>query len=211
MIPADVPSPIDLKDMMDAQEWERTAMQRPFREEFFEAFNTQLGLLEEHKLSAIELGAGPGFLALHILSRGPGIHYTLLDFSLAMHTLAKRRLEPLDGVEVKYVECDFKTAGWADSLDQYDVVLSNQAVHELRHKRYARDFFIQVRSLLKANGILLFCDHYCGEGGLSNDQLYMSLEEQREVLRSAGFKASEVLVKGGRALYSARLESKGSE
>ena len=209
MIPADVPSPIDLKDMVDAQEWERTAMQRPFREEFFEAFNTQLGLLEVPSLSAIELGAGPGFLALHILVRRPNIHYTLLDFSSAMHTLAKRRLEPLIGVDFKYIECDFKTAGWADSLGQYDAVLSNQAVHELRHKRYALDFFRQVRSLLKPGGILLFCDHYYGEGGLSNDQLYMSLEEQCEVLRSAGFNASEVLVKGGRALYSARLESKG--
>lgn len=211
MIPADVPSPIDLKDMVDAQEWERTAMQRPFREEFFEAINAQLGLLEVSCLSAIELGAGPGFLALHILTRRPNIHYTLLDFSSAMHTLAKRRLEPLDSVEIEYLECDFKAVGWADSLDQYDLVLTNQAVHELRHKRYALDFFMQVRGLLKPNGILLFCDHYCGEGGLSNDQLYMNLEEQREVLRRAGFIATEVLVKGGRALYSASLESKGSE
>ena len=101
MIPADVPSPIDLKDMVDAQEWERTAMQRPFREEFFEAINAQLGLLEVSCLSAIELGAGPGFLALHILTRRPNIHYTLLDFSSAMHTLAKRRLEPLDSVEIE--------------------------------------------------------------------------------------------------------------
>ncbi len=209
MIPADVPSPIDLKDMVDAQEWERTAMQRPFREEYFEVFNAQLAMLETPKLSVIELGAGPGFLAMHILSRRPDIDYTLLDFSSAMHTLAKRRLKPLDCVELKYIECDFKTAGWVESLGQFDAVLSNQAVHELRHKRYALDFFIQVRSLLKPGGILLFCDHYCGDGGLSNDQLYMSLDEQREVLRSAGFNASEVLVKGGRALYSARLESKG--
>tara|TARA_R100001377_G_scaffold82665_1_gene63286 strand:- start:1125 stop:1760 length:636 start_codon:yes stop_codon:yes gene_type:complete len=211
MMPPDVPSPIDLKDMNDAQEWERTAMLRPFREEFFQAFNAQLDLLEEPRLSVIELGAGPGFLAQYILLRRPDIDYTLLDFSPAMHTLAQRRLESIDSVAIQYIECDFKTAGWATSLGQYDAVLCNQAVHELRHKRYAPEFFERVRSLLKADGVLLFCDHYCGEGGLGNDQLYMSLEEQREVLRGAGFKASAVLVKGGRALYSAMLESKGSE
>ena len=162
-------------------------------------------------LSLLELGSGPGFLALHILTRRPGIDYTLLDFSPAMHTLAQRRLEIVDGAAVKYIECDFKANGWTVGLGQYGAVLSNQAVHELRHKRYAQDFFVQVRSLLKPRGILLFCDHYCGEGGVSNDQLYMNLEEQRAVLRGAGFKAVEVLVKGGRALYCARLESKGSE
>ena len=186
-------------------------MQRPFREEFFEAFNAQLSKLHEPKLSVIELGAGPGFLALHILSKRSHIHYALLDFSTAMHTLAKRRLAPFESADLEYIECDFKTTGWADSLGQYDAVISNQAVHELRHKRYAFDFFKQVRSLLKPGGILLFCDHYCGDGGLSNDQLYMSLEEQREVLLCAGYKAAEVLVKGGRALYCAQLESKGSE
>ena len=204
----DVPSPINLREMSDAIEWERTAMQRPFREEYFDAFHSQLNLLEKHNLSLIELGAGSGFLAQHILSRTAGIDYTLLDFSPAMHILAKRRLETLDSECLHYVECDFKASRWASKLSQYDAILTNQAVHELRHKRYALNFFLELHSLLKPDGILLYCDHHSGVGGWSNDQLYMSLEEQRETLKRAGFKASEVLVKGGRALYRAQLEQR---
>jgi predicted methyltransferase len=76
-------------------------------------------------------------------------------------------------------------------------------VHELRHKQYAASLHRQVRTLLKPNGVYLVCDHYCGEGGMKNDQLYQSLEEQRSSITSAGFQVAEVLIKGGRALYHA--------
>ena len=47
----------------------------------------------------------------------------------------------------------------------------------------------------------LLCDHFAGEGGMTNDQLYMSVEEQQSALRRAGFTEVEVLLlKGG--LYS---------
>gem|GEM_PF-2236345 len=150
-------------------------------------------------------------MTLDILSRTAGIQYTLLDFSPAMHILAKRRLASIDCSAVQYLECDFKNTGWSNPLGQYDAILTNQAVHELRHKRDAPDFFMQIRGLLKPDGILLFCDQYYGDDGMRNDQLYMSLEEQRGALASAGFKVSEVLVKGGRALHCALLEAKGAE
>lgn len=182
-------------------------MQRPFREEYFEAFYSQLHLLGKPNLKVLELGSGPGFLAHYILSRSQGIEYTLLDFSPAMHTLAQRRLECVDMRDVQFIERNFKDPSWPSNLGQYDAILSNQAVHELRHKRYAHDLFLQLHGLLKPEGILLFCDHYCGADGISNDQLYMSLAEQREALDTAGFEAKEVLVKGGRALYCARSKA----
>lgn len=210
MNPPDVPSPIDLKDELDAREWERTAMQRPYREEFFAAIYEQLVSLGDSRLAVLELGSGPGFLAHHILSRTQGIDYTLLDFSPAMHGLAKRRLETIESANVQYVQSDFKAAGWSKGFGQYDAILSNQAVHELRHKRFAPDLFLQLRELLGPTGMLLFCDHYFGVDGMDNDQLYMSLEEQRTALTSAGFAVSVVLVKGGRALYRATPSSIGS-
>ena len=208
MIPADVPSPIDLRDMADALEWERTAMLRPFREEFFEAIYGQLCLQPNPGLEVIELGSGPGFLAHYILSRAPEVNYRLFDFSPPMHVLAKKRLQGLTSNKVKFIENSFKETDWSENIGRYDAIVTIQAVHELRHKRYAIGLFQQLRSLLKPNGILLFCDHYFGEGGMSNDQLYMSLDEQRGALKSAGFTASEVLVKGGRAFYRAQLEQK---
>jgi trans-aconitate methyltransferase len=64
----DVPSPLEFRDMVDARAWAATAEQRPGRN---------------------ELGSGPGFLAERLLRRLPDAHYTALDFSPAMHELAR--------------------------------------------------------------------------------------------------------------------------
>lgn len=203
MIQADVPSPIDLKNMDDAIAWEQAAMQRPFRKDFFAAICTEIGALQKPGHRILELGSGPGFLAEHILSQLQDLNYTLLDFSAAMHQLASQRLSDLTGNTIQYLERSFKERGWTAGIEKVEVVATNQAVHELRHKRYAPELFLQVRDLLKPGGVLLFCDHYFGEDGMTNDQLYMSRMEQRQALESAGYSVSEILVKGGRALYKA--------
>jgi len=206
MHPPDIPSPIDLTSMKDALEWERTAMLRPFREEFFAAITAEIAVRHKPGLSVLELGSGPGFLADYALSRMRDVHYTLLDNSAAMHELAARRLSGTSGNSLQFLQRSFKEHHWRDGLAQVDVVVTIQAVHELRHKRYAQELFVQVRQLLAREGALLFCDHYYGDDGLTNDQLYMSRAEQRQALESAGFAVSEILVKGGRALYKALPE-----
>lgn len=203
MIQEDVPSPIDLKDINDAREWERTAMLRPFRKDFFAVFSAEVKALHRPDIDILELGSGPGFLAEYILSRISGANYTLLDFSVAMHELARNRLSGVSGNNIQYMERSFKDEDWVDGIDPVDVIVTNQAVHELRHKRHAPHFFLQVHALLKPGGVLLFSDHYSGDDGSSNDQLYMSRSEQYQTLQFAGFTASEILVKGGRALYKA--------
>jgi len=61
-----------------------------------------------------------------------------------------------------------------------------------------------VRDCLKEGGAYLVCDHYAGEGGMANDQLYMSVDEQRKALEAAGFAAvSRLLLKGGMVLHEA--------
>lgn len=198
----DVPSPIDLRQMGDALVWERTAMARPFREEFFEAITRQLQNSEAARPSVLELGSGPGFLALHMLSRLPAATMHLLDFSPAMHELARSRLEScLD--RVTFIERDFKSHDWASGLGKFDAVVTVQAVHELRHKCYAEALHRQVRGLLEANGRYLICDHYFGTDGMANNELYMSIDEQRASLVAVGFDVTEVLIKGGRSLLLA--------
>lgn len=178
-------------------------MQRPFRKDFFSAIYTEIEALKIQGLKILELGSGPGFLAEHILSQVQNVNYTLLDFSAAMHELARHRLSGLTGNNIQHLECNFKEKDWIEDIEQVDVIVTIQAVHELRHKRYAADFFRQVRYLLNPAGVLLFCDHYFGDDGMSNDQLYMSRIEQRQALESAGYYVSEILIKGGRALYKA--------
>ena len=181
----DVPSPIDLRDAGDAREWERTAPDRPGRAEMFRAFREQLSTLKPD-MSILELGSGPGFLAAYLIDAFPDARLTLLDFSAAMHDLARIRLGSHARC-VRFIERSFKEPGWNRGLGLFDAVITNQAVHELRHKRHAVGLHAGVRATLAPAGIYLVCDHYFGEGGLANDQLYMTPEEQRDALLKAGF------------------------
>jgi len=132
-----------------------------------------------------------------------GITYVLLDFSPAMHELARRRLNGLED-RISFVERDFKQEDWCEALGRFDCVVTNQAVHELRHKRHAARLHSQVRSLLEREAIYLVCDHFVGDGGMTNPELYMSVEEQRQALLAAGFVwVDEILIKGGLVLHRA--------
>jgi hypothetical protein len=128
---SDVPSPIDLRLMSDASEWEATAMEkRPWRREFFAKF--------------------------------------------------------------------------ADELANMEPAITNQAVHELRHKRYAEKLHRQVARVLRPGGTYLVCDHFSGPEGMANDQLYMTAAEQKSAIESAGYTSvCQVLLKGGMVLHRA--------
>ena len=195
---AEVPSPIDFHDMRDALEWESTAMDRPFRLEMFDAITDQLATANIS--NALELGSGPGFLANHICNRNDRISLALLDFSTAMHELARARL--WDHRErISFLEKDFKESNWAHDLDPFECVITNQAVHELRHKSHAAEFHKQVKGILAPGGIYLVCDHFYGADGMSNDQLYMTVEEHSACLTQAGFENEILLKKGSLVLF----------
>jgi len=187
--------------MSDARPWAETALaRRPVRPEFFDAFAREIG---RDGARVLELGSGPGFLAEHLLGAWPGLDYTALDFSPAMHQLAAERLGER-AMRVRFVERSFREPAWVEGLGPFDVVVTHQAVHELRHKDYATTLHAQVRPLLAAGGRYLVCDHHLGGDGLSNDQLYMTVDQQRDALLRAGFANVEaVLVKGGLVLHRA--------
>jgi len=192
----DVPSPIDLCDPRDAQEWERTAQARPGRAEIFHAFARELGALGTRNLTVLELGSGPGFLADYLLGALPGIRLTLLDFSAPMHHLARARLGQRAG-DVTHLERNFKEPGWSLGMGPFDAVITNQAVHELRHKRHAARLHTAVENLLRIGSPYLVSDHFFGEGGLGNDQLYMTVAEHRDALLHAGFSQVELVTTAG--------------
>ena len=201
---ADVPSPIDLRLMDDAREWAASAMsKRPWREQFFQQFVDELRALDGAPLRVLELGSGPGFLAQRILEAIPSIEYTMLDFSQAMHDLARERLGPLMR-HVRHVVSDFRHESWSAGLGQFEAVVTIQAVHELRHKRHALALHQTVRTLLRPQGRYLVCDHYVGADGMRNDALYMTVAEQRDCLAAAGFDAvANLLESRGLVLHRA--------
>lgn len=203
-LPPDVPSRVDLRQWDDAQTWASVAIQRrPWREEFFQAIVHELGFLKQNELSILELGSGPGFLALRVLENVPTATYVALDFSPAMHSLARQRLGSL-AQRVNFLEVDFKRSDWVVGLHSFDAVLTVQAIHELRHKCHAPAIYRSIRLLLNKGGIFLVCDHFVGDGGMRDSNLYMTVGEHDQALRQAGFKRVEKrLETGGLVLFLA--------
>ena len=68
-----------------------------------------------------------------------------------MRELARQRLGDL-ATCVQFVERSLREASWGEGLGKFDFVVTNQAVHELRHKRYASVLHSQVRQLLNPAG-----------------------------------------------------------
>jgi len=191
----DVPSPVDLKDMNDARDWAAQVMKRrPYRTTFFNEIRNQLE--QSGARTVLELGSGPGFLAEHLLNTLSRIQYTAFDFSDAMHFLAKERLESRTSA-VRFVTGDFIKIGWEADLGKFDAIITVQAVHELRHKSKTPALFGAVKSLLMDGGMFLYCDHFYDEGGMENNELYLSAEEQESCLNGAGFSSVKKLVNIG--------------
>jgi predicted methyltransferase len=64
----------------------------------------------------------------------------------------------------------------------------------------------QVTHVLRPGGAYLVCDHFAGAGAMTNDELYMTVAEQRIAIESAGYwSVGPVLVKGGMVLHRATL------
>lgn len=177
---------------------------RPWRDEFFDAFVREIGRGQStDQCRVLELGSGPGFLAERILRSYTALTYVAVDFSAAMHELARQRLGALVP-RAQFVERNLRDNEWSEGLGEFDFAVTHQAVHELRHKLYAPALHARVRKCLKPGGSYLVCDHFFGEGGMSNDQLYMTVEEQRQALLISGFsQVEQVLLKGGLVLHRA--------
>jgi SAM-dependent methyltransferase len=203
-MPQDVPSPIDLRKSADARRWADQAMVlRPERHDVFNCIVQQLRAAATSALTVLELGSGPGFLVERVTSALPEVCYTALDYSEAMHALARERL----GVRadlVKFVVQDFRDDRWTHSVTTFDCVLTMQAAHEVRHKQHIPALYAQIRNVLCPDGAFLMCDHYAGPGAMGNRELFMTLDEHELVLVEAGFKAVRLLMKiGTLALYRA--------
>ena len=152
----------------------------------------------------MEPGSGPGFIARKILERRSDAHYTLVDWSDAMHGLAREHLGTLAS-RASFVTANLKDDGWERNLGYFDVVITLQTVHELRHKRHAPGFHRAVRHVLKPGGSYLVCDPYAGPGGMDDRNLFMTVDEQIGALSGGGFTKCDVLTQAdGLLLIEAR-------
>lgn len=201
------PGPIDWDQPDAVRSWiEETVRRRPYRSLFFRAFVDQVAEYLPPAGRILELGSGPGMLAEAILANELVMSYSLLDFSAPMHALARERLK-LHDYKLHFLQRDFRESDWSDGLGPFDMIVTMQAVHEVRHKRHVPDLLDHVYSLLPADGCFLYADHFFDVDEHPNDSLFMTRDEQYDSLIQAGFgRVDLVMEEGGMAMYRAVKE-----
>jgi SAM-dependent methyltransferase len=197
----DVPIRVDHRDPATARAWlEDTRARKPFRANFRAAFCAALA--PRKQLRILELGSGPGELAREILMACDVATYVALDWSQAMHDIATDHLGDL-APRVTFVVRDFREPTWPAGLGTFDAIVTQQAVHETRHKRHALPLFERARPLVVPGGLLLYCDGYLFPDS-KLPALSLERDDQPRVLERAGFVDVQRLHdEGNLALYRA--------
>jgi SAM-dependent methyltransferase len=202
--PVDIPSPIDLTDPAQARAWiEDTDRRRPWRPRVFSAYVAKLNAHFDQPIDIAELGSGPGRLAAAILAGCDCRSYVAIDFSAAMHELARDHLGER-AQRVRFLLKDFRLGGWSEEIGVVDAIVTMQAAHEVRHVSRVLALFQAARASIRPRGLFLYADHFYEAGSSRNRELFLTLEEQVVTLQAAGFWGVErLLEESGLALYAA--------
>jgi SAM-dependent methyltransferase len=182
----EVPSDHDFFDPAYVEHWaESISRYRPEREQIFKAFAAEAARPNK-ALSVFELGCGPGFLAEALLENCDIARYTLVDFSPQMLDLSRQRLAQFKDKTV-FIQRNFKEADWTDGIAaSFDLIVSLQAVHELRHASRIPKLYQQLHSLLAPGGKILICDHVNGQSG-HRAAHFMTVKEHLATFKEVGF------------------------
>lgn len=106
--------------------------------------------------------------------------------------MGRKRFEPFAS-RVSFLQVDFKQPRWTEQIVRPQAaIVSVQAVHELRHKKYAPDFYRECLKVLRDGGRILICDRLPKDDSEQDSALFMTTEEQVAALREAGFAKSVV-------------------
>jgi ubiquinone/menaquinone biosynthesis C-methylase UbiE len=185
----EVPSDHDFFDPAYVKQWTDSLVRyRPERRQLFEVFAAEAARIKKDSLSVFELGCGPGFLAEALLENCQIARYTLVDFSPQMLDLSRSRLAKFKDRTV-LIQADFKKNDWTDAVPAgFDLVVSLQAVHELRHASRIPKLYAQLYSLLVSGGRILICDHVnsCSPSG-HRAAHFMTVEEHLSTFKEVGF------------------------
>ena len=185
----EVPSDHDFFDPAYVKQWSDSITRyRPERKKLFKAFAAEAVRMNTGALSVFELGCGPGFLAEALLENCDIARYTLVDFSPEMLRLSRNRLAKFTD-RLVFIQADFKKHNWTDAvLTGFDLIVSLQAVHELRHASRIPNLYSQLHKLIVPGGKILICDHVnsstpCGHRAAH----FMTVDEHLSTFKEVGF------------------------
>ncbi|HWG61712.1 MAG TPA: class I SAM-dependent methyltransferase [Streptosporangiaceae bacterium] len=107
----------------------------------------------------LDLGCGPGSLAVRLLDRLPSARVMAIDNDPLLLTLGRAAYPARDGLA--FTDLDLRTPGWAGSLHldrPADAAVSTTALHWLQPAQL-RAMYAEVATVLRPGGLLLNGDH----------------------------------------------------
>jgi tRNA (cmo5U34)-methyltransferase len=184
-----------------------------------------IGALEEHlspgEARVLDLGAGTGALSERIASRFEGVRLVLLDADADMLARAKLRLER----ESHRIE--LRKGSFSDPLPSCDIAVASLSLHHVRTRDEKVNTYRRIFDALKPNGVLVNADaavpaspalsdplmkrwakHLVDRGDSeaeaydrfrqwAEEDRYFGLEEELDMVRSAGFAMVDVRWRSG--------------
>jgi len=173
-------------------------------------------------VTLLDIGCGAGNYTLKMLEKIPNLDCTLIDLSMPMLQRANERVSAVTTGSVETIQADISVAALPEN--HYDIVLAAAVLHHLREDSDWENVFQKIYRSLKPGGCFwisdlishepqqlnrLFEERYAAHleqiGGVEYRQQVLnyieaedtprSVSYQLELMRSAGFRYTEVLHK----------------
>ena len=145
-----------------AEDYDRARRQLvPGFDAFYGAALASVPFGPEDPIRVLDLGAGTGLLGEMVARRFPRSRVTLVDLSVEMLRVARRRLAGADG-RIEFRTMDYARKPLPGGPGGYDLVVSALSIHHLTHGD-KRELFEKVHGSLRDGGYFVNADQIAGE------------------------------------------------
>ncbi len=145
-----------------ARDYDRTRRQLvPGFDRFYGAVLESIPFGAEQEIRVLDIGAGTGLLSAMVAEKFPRSRITLVDVSVEMLRVARRRLAVEQG-RFEFRTMDYARKPLPRTEEGYDLVVSALSVHHLMHGD-KRELFEKVRRSLALGGCFVNADQISGE------------------------------------------------
>jgi tRNA (cmo5U34)-methyltransferase len=145
-----------------ARDYDRARRQLvPGFDRFYGAALESVPFAEEQEIKVLELGAGTGLLSAMVAEKFPRSRVTLVDLSVEMLRVARRRFAREPG-RFEFRTMDYARKPLPSRNGGYDLVVSALSIHHLTHGD-KRDLFGKVRRSLAVGGYFVNADQIAGD------------------------------------------------
>jgi tRNA (cmo5U34)-methyltransferase len=145
-----------------ARDYDRARRQLvPGFDEFYGALLGSVPFAEEREIKALDLGAGTGLLSAMVGEKFPRSRVTLVDLSVEMLRVARRRFTREPG-RFEFRAMDYARKSLPSRDGGYDLVVSALSIHHLTHGD-KKELFGKVRRSLAVGGYFVNADQIAGD------------------------------------------------